>query len=59
VELDELLSAMDRAEANLAKLEGVWDRASPFIPTAKREAQIPSTTICGGPGMTCRQVCPP
>jgi Restriction endonuclease len=34
VELDELLTAMDRAEANLAKLERVWQRASPFIPTA-------------------------
>jgi hypothetical protein len=32
--MDELLSAMDRAGANLAKLEEVWDRAAPFIPTA-------------------------
>jgi hypothetical protein len=34
VKMDELLNAMDRAGANLAKLEEVWDRAAPFIPTA-------------------------
>jgi hypothetical protein len=33
VELDELLTALDRTAANLAKLEKVWDRAAPFIPT--------------------------
>jgi hypothetical protein len=33
VELDDLLNAMDRAAANLAKLEGVWHRAQSFIPT--------------------------
>ena len=34
VELDELLSAMDRTAANLAKLDDVWDRAKVFIPTS-------------------------
>jgi hypothetical protein len=32
VELDDLLSAMDRTAANLAKLEDVWNRAESFIP---------------------------
>jgi hypothetical protein len=32
VELDELLSAMDRTAANLAKLDDVWGRAASFIP---------------------------
>lgn len=33
MELDEILSALDRAAANLAKLERVWQRAAPFVPT--------------------------
>jgi len=31
VELDDLLSAMDRTAANLARLEEIWDRAARFI----------------------------
>jgi hypothetical protein len=31
--LDELLGVMDRAAANLAKLEAIWERAEPMIPT--------------------------
>lgn len=31
--LDELLQVMDRAAANLAKLQSIWDRAEPMIPT--------------------------
>lgn len=31
--LNELLDAIDRASANLTKLEGVWARAQPFLPT--------------------------
>lgn len=31
--LEELLREMDRAGANLAKLDSVWDRAQPHIPT--------------------------
>jgi hypothetical protein len=31
--LDELLNAMDRTSANLARLEAIWDRAQPMIPT--------------------------
>ncbi|MFE3588360.1 restriction endonuclease [Streptomyces niveus] len=33
MELEELLRAMDRTAANLKKLESVWERAQPFIPT--------------------------
>ncbi|AJT63882.3 hypothetical protein T261_2197 [Streptomyces lydicus] len=33
MDLEELLSAMDQASANLAKLEKVWQRASTFMPT--------------------------
>lgn len=33
VDLDDLLVVMDRAAANLAKLDAVWARAQPFIPT--------------------------
>lgn len=32
VELDELLNAMDRTAANLAKLDDVWRRAAAFLP---------------------------
>lgn len=32
MDLEQLLSAMDRAAANLDKLERVWERAQPFIP---------------------------
>lgn len=32
--LDELLQVMDRAAANLAKLEAIWDRAEPMIPSS-------------------------
>jgi hypothetical protein len=34
MELEELLTAMDRAAANVTKLEVIWDRASGFIPTS-------------------------
>ncbi|WP_235676128.1 restriction endonuclease [Mycolicibacter arupensis] len=33
VNLDELLQVMDRAAANLTKLEAVWERAQPMIPS--------------------------
>ncbi|MFG2578338.1 restriction endonuclease [Streptomyces malaysiensis] len=33
MDLEELLRAMDRTAANLKKLEDVWERAKPFIPT--------------------------
>jgi hypothetical protein len=33
VNLNDLLQVMDRAAANLAKLDAVWERASPMIPT--------------------------
>lgn len=41
VKLDDLLSAMDRAGANLAKLEDVWRRAQPFIPTSPARGSDP------------------
>ncbi|MFE0527144.1 restriction endonuclease [Micromonospora parva] len=31
--LDELLGAMDRVSANLERLQAIWDRASPMLPT--------------------------
>lgn len=33
MDLEELLRAMDRTAANLRKLDSVWERAKPFIPT--------------------------
>ncbi|GGT21895.1 hypothetical protein GCM10010271_26550 [Streptomyces kurssanovii] len=33
MDLEALLRAMDRTAANLTKLESVWERAKPFIPT--------------------------
>ncbi|MFE5893235.1 restriction endonuclease [Streptomyces sp. NPDC056462] len=41
MELNELLNAMDRAAANLAKLENVWSRAESFIPTAPSRGSHP------------------
>jgi hypothetical protein len=41
VELDDLLNAMDRAAANLAKLEDVWRRARAFIPTGPARGSHP------------------
>ncbi len=41
VELDELLGAMDRTAANLAKLDAIWQRAQPFIPTAPSLGSYP------------------
>jgi hypothetical protein len=41
MDLDELLSAMDRAAANLAKLEDVWSRASTFIPNGPQRGSDP------------------
>ena len=32
--LDELLQVMDRSAANLAKLQAIWDRAQPMIPSS-------------------------
>jgi hypothetical protein len=33
VELDDLLAGIDRATANLAKVEKIWERAHPHLPT--------------------------
>ena len=41
MELDELLAAMDRTEANLAKLEDVWNRAKTFIPNGPAAGSDP------------------
>lgn len=41
MELDDLLNAMDRAAANLAKLEDVWRRAESFIPTGPSRGSHP------------------
>jgi hypothetical protein len=41
VELDDLLSALDRAAANLVKLEGVWGRAQSHIPTGPQRGSHP------------------
>ena len=39
--LNELLDAIDRASANLAKLEAVWNRAEPFLPTGPQFGSAP------------------
>jgi hypothetical protein len=41
VKLDDLLNAMDRAAANLAKLEDVWRRAESFIPIGPAKGSHP------------------
>lgn len=41
MELDDLLNAMERAEANLDKLEDVWRRAASFIPTGPARGSDP------------------
>jgi Restriction endonuclease len=41
MEIEELLNAMDRAAANLAKLESVWQRAHRFIPTGPARGSNP------------------
>ncbi len=41
VELDDLLNAMDRTAANVAKLEDVWRRAETFIPTGPARGSHP------------------
>jgi hypothetical protein len=41
VELADLLNALDRAAANLAKLEDIWRRAQSFIPTEPARGSHP------------------
>ena len=41
VELDDLLNAMDRTAANLAKLDNVWGRAAGFMPTGPARGSNP------------------
>jgi hypothetical protein len=41
VELDELLRVMDRTAANLARLEQVWARAVPLVPTGPARGSNP------------------
>jgi hypothetical protein len=41
VELDILLNSLDRAAANLAKLERVWERAEPFVPDSPAAGSHP------------------
>jgi hypothetical protein len=41
LELNDLLNVMDRAAANLVKLEQVWERASTFIPTSPAAGSPP------------------
>ena len=41
MEINELLAALDRAAANLKKLEKVWDRAEVFIPKAPAAGSPP------------------
>lgn len=41
MELEQLLSAMDRAAANLDKLERVWERARPLLPTGPSRGSEP------------------
>ena len=46
MELDELLSAMDRTAANLAKLDKVWDRAAQFMPRPARGSSPEYDDLC-------------
>jgi hypothetical protein len=41
VELEDLLNAMDRTAANLAKLDNVWGRAARFMPTGPARGSNP------------------
>jgi hypothetical protein len=41
MELNDLLNVMDRAAANVVKLEQVWERASTFIPTGPAAGSPP------------------
>lgn len=41
MDLEELLRAMDRTAANLKKLESVWERAQPHIPTGPQRGSDP------------------
>ena len=41
MELDELLSAMDRTSANLTKLDDLWGRAASFIPNGPAAGSAP------------------
>lgn len=41
MDLDELLKAFDRTSANLAKLQAIWDRAIPFIPSGPQRGSHP------------------
>jgi Restriction endonuclease len=41
MELNDLLNVMDRAAANLVKLEEVWERARTFIPTGPAAGSAP------------------
>ncbi|MCF0083309.1 restriction endonuclease [Streptomyces lomondensis] len=41
MDLEELLRAMDRTAANLKKLESVWERAQPFIPSGPQRGSDP------------------
>ncbi len=41
MDLEQLLTAMDRAAANLDKLERVWERSRPFLPTGPARGSDP------------------
>ncbi|MFJ6212213.1 hypothetical protein ACIQGZ_02580 [Streptomyces sp. NPDC092296] len=41
MDLDELLNVMDRAAANLTKLESIWDRAASLLPTGPSRGSDP------------------
>lgn len=41
MDLEQLLTALDRAAANLDKLERVWERARPFLPTGPSRGSEP------------------
>jgi hypothetical protein len=41
VELDDLLNALDRTAANLGRLEDIWSRAAPFIPSGPSRGSPP------------------
>jgi len=59
VELDDLLTAMDRTEANLAKLEDVWSRAASFIPAGPARGSDPEYDDLGRAWMDLLSGLPP
>ena len=53
VDLNDLLAVMDRAAANLDKLDAVWQRAESFIPSSPARGSVREYDDLGERGRTC------